>query len=245
MRSTITSLLALLVQIFIFQTVTAQKPQLSDSATGYWKQIYLQSYGADYNLITGTKYLNTHPAAEGHPFFGEDRFYQGRLVVNNMAYENLSLKYDLCRQKVLLQYPHYSGSMETIILNEKYISEFEIEGRLFRKYSFPEIEPGFYQVLSEDSISCLYYWEKDLVQGQSSGVLYRYLPERKQSCLLIDQKIYPFRSRGSFVKVFPEACKKEIRHYIRSGEIWFGLANERQIQQLMIYCNKLIRNNRP
>jgi hypothetical protein len=245
MRSTT---LFLLIPLWInlnFQQILAQAILLPDTTISKWKQFYIQSYGADYNLITGTKYLNLHPSAEGHPFFGEDCFYQGWLMVNHLAYENVSLKYDLCRQQVILQYRHYSGSTESIILNERYISEFEITGRLFRKYFFPGIEPGFYQVLSQDSISCLCYWKKDLVQDHSSGVLYRYLPEKKQDYLLMDQKIYPFRSRGSFVRLFPETCQKEIRHYIRSWEIWFGLANEKQIQQLMVYCNEVIRNTKP
>jgi hypothetical protein len=220
-----------------------QSTDAKDTTVLKWKSIFNQYYGADYNLVNGIRYINLYPSAEGHPFFGEDRFYNGKLVINNKVYQDVEIIYDIYNQEIILQYPYFEGSTDKIILTNEFIDEFEMDGKLFRKYTFPESAPRFYQVVSQGNINCLYYWKKDLLKGSSAHTFYKYSPEKKVSYLLIDDKLNTFKGRKSFVELFPSKYQKEIRLYLRSNNIWLRDANELTIQQFLIHCNKLVQEN--
>ena len=208
-----------------------------------WKSYFNQFYGADYNLMNGIRYINIYPSAEGHPFLGEDRFYQGNVVINNQLYRDVEIKYDIYNQKILLQYPYFSGSTDKIVLVGEFLDEFVMDGRLFRKYTFPENVPRFYQVVSKGNIYCLYYWKKDLLKGSSVQSFFKYSPERKLSYLVIDDKLRSFKGRSSFVKLFPSEFHKEIIQFLKSNKISIRDSDEIKIRQLMTHCNELIQGN--
>lgn len=220
-----------------------QSATLTDSTISKLKSFVNQLYGADYQLINGIRYINLYPSADGHPYIGEDRFYRAKLGINKRIYNNVEIKYDICNQKVILQYPHFSGNTDKIILNNEFIDEFEIDGRLFRKYTFNDVVPRFCQVVAQGNIDCIYYWNKELLKGLSASSFFTYSPEIKTSYLVIDHKLYPFRGRKSFVKLFPSKYHKEIISFLKSNNIWFRDANDTSIQHLMVYCNKLVQGN--
>jgi hypothetical protein len=244
MNKSIRSLCFTCLVLIYLQSFYAQSTDKIDSAVLKWKLFFNQSYGTDYNLVNGIRYLNLYPSAEGHPFFGEDRFYNGKLVINKKVYQDVEFKYDIYNQEIILQYHYFTGSTDDIILIKEFIDEFEMDGKLFRKYTFPENIPRFYQVVSQGSnINCLYYWSKDLLKGSSVQSFFKYSPEKKISYLVIDNKINPFRGRKSFVKIFPSKYQKEIRLYLRSNKIWLRDASDMTIQKLFIHCNKLVQGN--
>jgi len=225
------------------QPVIAQTDNIPLSTVEKCKLHYDQLYGADYNLINGIKYLNLYPFSKGHPFLDDDKFYKGNLMINNELYQGVEIKYDIHNQQVILQYHHFSGSLDRIILIKEFINEFEINGKLFRQYSFPGTNPRFYQVVTHGEIYCLYYWTKELkLSGNSSDNLYKYMPEKKESYLVINQQPFLFRGRISFLKLLPEAIREEIKQFMKSNKIRLISANEYQIQQLLLYCNELIRS---
>jgi hypothetical protein len=221
----------------------AQSAALTDSTIFKLKSFFDQLYGADYNLINGRRYVNLYPTAAGHPFLGEDKFYRGNIVINNISYTNVDIKYDICNQKIHLQYPYFSGNTDKIILVEEFIYGFEIDGRLFRKYTFPETGPRFYQVVSQGNIYCLYHWKKELLKGLSGQSFFTYSPEKHLSYLVIDNKLSPFNRRQSFLKLLPRKYNKDIKLYLRSNQIWIRDASDIQIRHLMDYCNLLISQN--
>jgi hypothetical protein len=212
-----------------------------DPALLTWKLFFEQSYGEDYNLINGRRYVNVYPGADGHPFLGENIFYRGNIIINNKVYREVEIKYDICDQHIILQYPYFSGNSDKIILVDKFIDGFEINGMLFRKYDFPETGPRFCQVVSQDHISCLYYWSKVLIKGLSTRSFFQYSAEKHLSYLAIENKLYPFNSRKSFLKLLPQEYNEEIKQLLRSNKIWIRDASDSQMRQIMIYCNSLIR----
>lgn len=193
--------------------------------------------------MNGLRYINIYPSAEGHPFLDEDRFYQGNVVINKQLYRDVEIKYDICNQEIILQYQYFSGGTDKIILVKEFIDEFVMNGRLFRKYTFPENVPSFYQVVSKGNIYCLNYWKKDLLKGSSVQNFYKYSPELKFSYLVIDNKLRSFKGRSSFVKLFPPEYQKDIMQFLKSNKIGIRDADEITIRQLMTHCNELIQGN--
>ena len=234
-------ILYLVLQISLnLQPFFAQSVRIIDSTVLNWKSYCEQLYGPDYNLINGRRYVNLYIIADGHPFLGDNSFYRGNIIINNKSYKDLEIKYDIYNQEILLQYTYFTGNTDLIILVEKFIDGFELDGRSFRKYNFPETGPRFYQVVSHGNIFCLYYWKKVLIKGLSTHSFFAYSPEKHLSYLVIDNKIYPFKGRKSFIKLLPQQYSKEIILYLRSNKLWIRNASDTQIRQLMDFCNELI-----
>lgn len=85
----------------------------------------------------------------GHQFFLSDKKLAGEIFYNNMLYKNLSLQYDLLLDEVITE--HVNG--RKIILIKDKVTEFKLEGHVFRKFSKPNIPdkmaPGYYNVMME------------------------------------------------------------------------------------------------
>ncbi len=202
-----------------------------DSNIHRWKKYFDQSYGPDYNLINGIKYLYLYSSVTGHPFFGENQFYTGSLVIANREYQDIYLKYDIYNQDMILQYSPFIGGTDQILLKNEFISEFKIDGKLFRKYSFSETSTRFYQVVTSGKIYCLYLWEKELNFSTLSS--YNFSPQKKKSYIVKNSKLYRFKSKKQFRKLFPVQHQKKIKQFIRNNKIRLKNASDDTMRRLL------------
>jgi len=227
----------LLSVCFYSGTAKTQAQTACDSTIYNWKKYFDQSYGPDYNLINGIKYLYLYSDIEGHPFFGENQFYAGSLIMANREYQDVYLKYDLFNQDMILQYSPFIGGTNQILLQNEFIHEFKIYDKLFRKYSFPETGARFYQVVTSGKIYCLYYWEKIL--DYSTLSLYNFSSPKKISYILKNGKPYRFKSKKQFRKLFPVQHQKEIKQYFRNNRIRLKNEPDGNMGRLLEFCNQL------
>lgn len=86
----------------------------------------------------------------GHQFFLSDQRLTGDILYNKILYRNQSLQYDLLLDEVIAV--HVNG--RKIILIKEKVSEFTLDGYVFRNLSKPAISermiPGYYNVLAEE-----------------------------------------------------------------------------------------------
>ena len=219
---------------------TAQTQTVSDSTIYGWKNYFDQSYGPDYNLINGIKYLYLYSNIDGHPFFGENRFCTGSLVIADREYQDVYLKYEIYNQKIILQYSPFSGGTDQILLKNEDIHEFKIDDKLFRKYSFSETGTRFYQVVTSGKIYCLYYWEKILNYSTLSA--FNFSNQKKESYLVKNGKPYRFKSKKQFRRLFPVQHQKEIKQFIRNNKIRLKNESDSNMRRLLEFCNQLTEN---
>ena len=214
-----------------------------DSIVHWWKN-YDQSYGNDYTLVNGIRYIQVPARAEGHPFLDGDQFSKGRIVIGEKEFEGVELKYDICNQQIILNYRDYSGSQQQIVLISNEIQEFELENRLFRLMELPEKGQRYVQVIEGDPFSCMFYWHKELVKGLSGEYYYRYLPQTRSTFLMTQGELKPFKGKRSFINSFPEEYRKEIKGYFRSRSFLFNEASDTDLQKAVQFCNELIQNGK-
>lgn len=141
---------------------------------------------------------------------------------------------------MILQYSPFAGGTNQILLKNEFIHEFKIDGKLFRKYSFPETGTRFYQVVTSGKIYCLYYWEKELNYSTSS--LYNFSPQKKVSYIVMNGKPYRFKSKKQFRRLFPVQHKKEIKQFIRNNKIRLKNESDGNMKRLLEFCNQLTEN---
>lgn len=199
-------------------------------------------YGIDLELINGIIYNNIYKRAIGHPFFLEPKLYKGELLFRGKSYNDIELIYDLFRQQILINNTTDSNEI-WLFLPSEFISEFSLNNKRFKKYSLNGLPARFYQVIGNtDSIMCLYYWKKNrrTVGHTEAGYLYEYTNEMKTCYLLMDNKLSRYKNNYSFIKLFPDEIKGDIRKYIQNNHILnVTRSSDIKISELIDYCYKL------
>jgi len=197
-------------------------------------------YNLDGHLINGRKYYNRYSNAPGHPFFMDDQFKKGKVVVNGIPYNNVLLKFDIVNQEIVLQFSYIYGGNDQIVLNRENVSEFELDGKLFRKYLLPGKGNTFLQVVIEGKITCLYSWQKQLIsQRYSLENPYVYSDQASKSFLLINKQFTEYRGKKSFIKIFPREIHQDIKGFFKTNNIKLSSASDNTIRQLINYCSQI------
>jgi hypothetical protein len=196
-------------------------------------------YGLDQNLVNGVRYIPAYPGAQGHPFLTEEAFQAGSLQVGENSFEKVMLAYDIHKQDVLLRYTHSTGIPVEIILRKKRINAFVLGLKTFEKLKLDETGLKFYQVLGTGGNKFCVYWSKSLSQSGTGNSFYVFSQPRRKFFLLKQGNALPFKSRGSFIKLFEPEQKRALKTYFRESQITLKTATDRQLEGLLNFCNDL------
>jgi hypothetical protein len=111
-----------------------------------------KSTRAQRTINIGSEYQKwKYDPKNGHPFFQSDKILKGEIIYHEILYRDQPLQYDLLRDEVITE--HVSGR-QIILVREK-ISEFSLEGHVFRQ--FPDLiksgqaKSGFFEVLVDEN----------------------------------------------------------------------------------------------
>jgi hypothetical protein len=218
-------------------TLNAQQP--GDTIIAELNALVAESYGPDQHLINGIEYYNLHIRSAGHKFLDKDKFYKGRVVLDKKVYKDVFLKYDIFNQQVLLLIQHPSGGNKQIILNTLRIDEFEINGRIFHKYTFPGTGTLFYQVIGNDEMACFYHFKKEEIpKPVDNYTLSEFTDAKKKSYIHWQSELHAFKSTRSFVRIFPE-YQSQIQAFVRQNKLRVRKLNDSQMHRLISYCNSI------
>jgi hypothetical protein len=225
--------------------VSAQKYNalLSDSS-GLFNFVQ-REYGPDQVLINGLYPEDYILDATGHPFFLDTIYYPGYVILHNQKYDHVFLHYNIFDQNIIVSQPDYERGPIQIIPPNKFISEFKINDKIFRKFCFDGLNEDYFQVVYDGKIKCLYSFVKKryISYNYSKYSTFTYTKEIRKSYLLIDQKLYEYKKAGSFLLYFPEKVKPEIRAYIKKEKLRLSKASDTEIGRLMGFCENKIQGN--
>jgi hypothetical protein len=196
-------------------------------------------YGSDANLVNGEKYFYPYTRSEGDPFF----FSESRQVVirvHEKEFAGQPVRYDIFNQQVILDFNDIYGGVTSLVLRNEWVESFRFESHLFKRMTGPEGEPGYYQVVVEGSISCVYTWSKEYLLNLSSGIQSYYFTEpSKESYLVIGNTFYPYRNNRTFLKAFDSEQQKTIKQFMRQSKVKVNKSPDWQMRHLIEYCNSL------
>jgi len=202
------------------------------------KDYFDHSYGADYNLWNGKEYYIRYYNTEGHPFFNSDQFRKGSLLINGIRYEDVTIKYDLVDQHIILQQTAFSGIKVHLVLTSEFIDEFTIDGKLFRRMSFPETGTRFFQIVRTSELPCFLFWEKDVIFIPSSYTTF-FTPQSSKAYLMVSDRLNSIKNASSFIRIFGKQFRGEIRRFKRRNRINFRNISEESLKELINYCTSL------
>lgn len=200
-------------------------------------------YGSDADLVNGEKYFYPYYQSLGDPFFLPES-QSAKITIHEKEFEGQMLRYDIFNQKLILDYENIYGASSSLVLRNEWVESFAFEGRRFIFMHGPDGNPGFFQLVTEGPVNCVYHWSKEHLLNLSSGVQSFYFTEpSKESFMVIDGAFYPYKSNGSFIKTFSADLQKPIKQFMRQAKIKVKSASDSQMRHLVEYCNALSHEN--
>ncbi|MCD4711530.1 MAG: hypothetical protein K8R52_11855 [Bacteroidales bacterium] len=198
-----------------------------------------RKYGSDADLVNGEKYFYPYRQSMGDPFFFTDS-RSAVVTIHEKEFEGQQLRYDVFNQKLVLDYKDLYGATSSLVLRNEWVESFAFERHRFIKMQGPEGESGFFQLVIDGPIACVYRWSKSYQLNLTSGVQSYYFTEPvKESFLLIDGQFYPYRSNKTFLKAFDPEIQKPVKQFMRQSKVKVKKATDSQMRHLVEYCNSL------
>jgi hypothetical protein len=241
-RSCLVSLFSLFI---LYYPCSAQLNNVLNSDSTDLFSFVQREYGPDPVLINGLYPEDYILDAIGHPFFIDTIFHPGYVILHNQKFENVFLQYNIFDQNIIVSQPGFERDTVQIIPPNKFISEFGINGKIFRKFCFDGANEQFFQVVYDGKIKCLYSFTKNRYISYHTPKYssFRFTQGIRKSFLLIDQKLYEYKKSGSFLQYLPKNVKPGIKAYCEKEKLRFSRASDTEIRNLMEYCENEIRGN--
>ena len=179
-------------------------------------------FGSDQELVNGLQFSNQYSLVDGHPYFLDEQFRTGSLVVNDEVYQGQQIRYNLFSQRLELEYRTGEGHLNQIITVPGQIPSFTLGNRYFVRLRPGEEPRAYYQVISAGSVTCYIGWKKVKKLSRSdSSREYMFSDPQSTFWLERDQQYSSFHNRKSFVALFPEHLQKEISRLLKQRKFFF------------------------
>jgi hypothetical protein len=201
-------------------------------------------YGLDPLLFNGKKYSYFLPSGTGgNQFFSSAEFVWGGIVVMGFSGEvikwksdkDLLLNYDVFNQKLLLKFFDETGAEQIIEISEAWLESFNL-GPVNFIYVRDNDKVKIYQALGDGKFKMLHYWRKDLkLTNTATASYYAFSSPIKENFVLIEGIPRPFRSKGSFIKLFNPGHRVEIKNYLQANGINLKKASDQAMTDLINY----------
>ena len=166
-------------------------------------------YGVDQQLVNGQYYYGAlHGSINGDPYYIDDSFKMGSVMVDSNLFSNLNLQYDIYLNNVVLRYISINSSLIELSLINRKIDQFEMDGRLFRPLT-EENGAGkrmFCEVVAEGHISYYVLRKKRLALTNGSGTYYEYKETVNGYLIIGDDKI-PIKKNKTLYNLYPDLKK--------------------------------------
>ncbi len=173
-------------------------------------------------LYDGYQYVDTDVGRikdNKHAFFTTDKVLIGSILYNDQPYYNVSMKYNLETDKVLVTSNENSSWTFILQLPSDKIKEFTIGDHRFMNRNVPisgtTVGSGFYEVLVENPDFLLLkkhkkFRRKNLKNTQ--GKLYYKFLEKNKYVLFANEQYIDIKTKRDIIKVYPK-LKKEIKQF--------------------------------
>lgn len=197
-----------------------------------------KAYGPNQDLVNGVQYSNKYLQLEGHPYFLDDHFVNGSLIINGQEFSNVFIRYDIYSQHLELEYETFSEASNSLVTVNDHVDGFKHGDYWFKKLDL-DGEQQFYQVIGTEQFSCYVHWKKNTYSNINADLF------TDAVCnYLIQMKGEPlgFKNRKSFAGCFHESRQKEIRRLLRKKQFAFRSATPDEIVRNMHAVSDLLNS---
>lgn len=222
-----------------------QLPLTTSKATLY--KFAEQKYGTDELLFIGSQYFPLHYNTDGHQYYKTSNYTEGSVFLQDKHYSQLSLKYDIELDEIVLLYSNVSGSEQSIVLQPHAIDSVYLHQTVFipqRLLPDSTFNKGYYELIYNNNLVLFakhrkYYSVDNMDTTPPFG---KYCETTTSMYLYLNGETYKVNRRRHFLSCFEEH-KSEIRRFMRRNKIRYNKANRNELEQLIHFCYELSENN--
>ncbi|MCG6189280.1 hypothetical protein [Maribellus maritimus] len=197
--------------------------------------------GADQRLISGDFYDGAPlGSVNGHPYFFDEMWNEGSVVIGSIKYEDLILKFDIAANSVVLKTYALKDNVIQLCLKKEKISEFTMNKVKFTRFPDKGINNKiiFAQLCEEGSVDFLLVRSKELVLSEGGTTDFKY-KEYYHNYLRYNGQILKFKSKKTLFNLFPE-YKTELKRYLSQHNLSTKRKETTNRAKLVNYCNSLL-----
>lgn len=219
-------ILSCLLTLFIFvislpaqDIQTQQKAELLASFNTSSQQLRL------YNGVEHTGY----PGVKGDAYYLTRDWKNGSVVYDGILYKDVPMLYDIYKDQVIVK---HANEIFIVGLISSKVKSFNIDGHQFRRLEAEmlpaNMQPGFYEVLADGTITVLARrtkWRREYI---TTVMEYEFMP-RNQYFVLKDGAYKPIRSEGNLMELFGND-RAQVKQNLRK----IGLRYKRMPEQTIV-----------
>jgi len=199
-------------------------------------------YGADPLLLNGKIYnFFTPPGTSGNPYLNGADFVDGTLVLRGQVFQNLPLKYDIYNKVVVLGYRNELGAQGQLIVSDAFLDAFTLGDMKFIPFTGVDSVSRYDQIIGDETFGIVYSWYKlialDTRLGASNHVFY---DPKKNAMLIRNQKLYSFKNKRSFLRLFTSEEREKLKTIIKKHKIKLHRATDYQMGLFVSECSKTL-----
>ena len=230
----------LMFQLAFFAQLAIARAQMTGDSLFVSKVVhtihynFLKSQKGSSPVFNGKVY-NDHPKFKDHEhaYFQTHQYTIGSVVYNGIFYPELSLKYDILRDELVLL---DDDQIDGIVLQPEYVDSFFIHGYQFINIK-PEvphkgIEIGYYNLLYKgESLSLVVKRAKEVTEKIDQQI--EKMISQKETYYLLKNSIYqPIKSKNDLLKLLRRSDDKN-QEYIKVNKLNFGKDFEHSVLSIL------------
>ncbi|MEO6902479.1 MAG: hypothetical protein ABI315_04910 [Bacteroidia bacterium] len=198
-------------------------------------------YGANDLIYLGELYQPSNPFAKGTPFF-TDRYLPAKVSIKNNVFENITTKYNIETDQLLLVAKTELGEIILITLKENWVDNFILDHHYFVNIS--KSQPtlnikGYYELVFSGKKNLFIKYSNSFINTYSQLTPNGFYSKTKRRIYLSDHNNFIFiKNKKHFLNLYAKN-KNEIKKYMRKNKIKFSNASSNQLNNLMQYCDGL------
>jgi len=210
----ITNQAYILIALLCFYSAVSLHGQTNSSEQAYYQQFDALVGVENLDLNNGVEYVFNKRIYEGrHQFYGEDAFTLGTVVYDGQFYPEVSLKYDLFSDQIIVVREGSGGASIIQLIKEK-TEAFTINDLQFIRLDYEDGNKlktsGFHEVLIEtDHFKLLKRYQKNQEKRIANRVVVYEYRLRTNYVFLHNNSYTIIKNKKDLVKLFPQ-YKKEL-----------------------------------
>jgi hypothetical protein len=181
--------------------------------------VYARAMNGQSNLNKGTEYPTYESLQPNeHAYFMSEDWIDGTINYGGEVYKNVSMQFDLFRDKIVVEHTLSHIAMELINENIKW---FDLLGHRFVFVkSDDKKREGFYDLLYDGKVKALAKYEKSQQKNIKDKKVTYYFAERTHYYLFKEGNYYPVSSKNAALDVFSDK-ERELKQFLKKEKISF------------------------
>lgn len=229
--------------LFLFLALFLKTPVNAQST--FLELEKLPLFSSENEIVNGEMWMYQKKYA-GHPFWNEDKWYNGFIIYNGLKFDSLAIRYNIYTNDVIV-FKEVLNKTRIYKLNKELIKEFAFYNNflmdtvVFHSINLDNgLDKTIYEIAYDGNCKYYIHYRKSINNRVSGGYTGEYL----YSPILyaeIDNSIVEFRSKAEFLDLF-ENQKSEIKKYMREQGIKYKKQTPENLSSVFQYYDSLMNS---